>query len=247
MQTRHQCAELIWLADLCGAETAGLVLCWLLGLGCCCRMELWWFESSCFLLIILFLTQSICEYFLRFWFPCTVFINGILVIAPAFDFKPQVWVKFKPKLQIPTMPSRESYVVKRGKKRSRRRAEKEAGRKGSLFNAALGLNVSAGSIPSLPVSGGGASDPLNRAPAAKPAKPASPASTFWQPIRSFALSQLTSLVRRATLRESDLAPKYEKVHNFKVSPPPSLHHPVRDARFADSAPIQIHFREQRAH
>uniref|UniRef100_H2LPQ2 Chimaerin n=1 Tax=Oryzias latipes TaxID=8090 RepID=H2LPQ2_ORYLA len=27
---------------------------------------------------------------------------------------------------------------------------------------------------------------------------------------------LTSLVRRATLRESDLAPKYEKVHNFKV-------------------------------
>uniref|UniRef100_A0A671Y0N1 Chimerin 1 n=1 Tax=Sparus aurata TaxID=8175 RepID=A0A671Y0N1_SPAAU len=28
--------------------------------------------------------------------------------------------------------------------------------------------------------------------------------------------RLTSLVRRATLRESDLAPKYEKVHNFKV-------------------------------
>uniref|UniRef100_A0A3Q2U141 N-chimaerin n=1 Tax=Fundulus heteroclitus TaxID=8078 RepID=A0A3Q2U141_FUNHE len=47
-------------------------------------------------------------------------------------------------------------------------------------------------------------------------KPTSPASTFWQPIRSFALSQLTSLVRRATLRESDMVPKYEKVHNFKV-------------------------------
>uniref|UniRef100_A0A3Q1J1K5 N-chimaerin n=1 Tax=Anabas testudineus TaxID=64144 RepID=A0A3Q1J1K5_ANATE len=30
------------------------------------------------------------------------------------------------------------------------------------------------------------------------------------------LITLTSLVRRATLRESDLAPKYEKVHNFKV-------------------------------
>ncbi|XP_070786603.1 N-chimaerin isoform X3 [Enoplosus armatus] len=90
------------------------------------------------------------------------------------------------------MPSRESYVVKRGKKQSRRRVEKEAGQKGSLFTAALGL----------------------RAPA--PSKPTSPASTFWQPIRSFALSQLTSLVRRATLRESDLAPKYEKVHNFKV-------------------------------
>lgn len=119
------------------------------------------------------------------------------------------------------MPSRESYVVKRGKKQSCRRAEKETGQKGSLFTAALGLNVSAGSIPSLPASGS-ASDPsagsgtrLKRAPA--PSKPTSPASTFWQPIRSFALSQLTSLVRRATLRESDLAPKYEKVHNFKVS------------------------------
>ncbi|KAG7239327.1 hypothetical protein INR49_029292 [Caranx melampygus] len=53
-------------------------------------------------------------------------------------------------------------------------------------------------------------------PGTSPPKPTSPASTFWQPIRSFALSQLTSLVRRATLRESDLAPKYEKVHNFKV-------------------------------
>ncbi|XP_049919290.1 N-chimaerin isoform X2 [Epinephelus moara] len=89
------------------------------------------------------------------------------------------------------MPSQESYVVKRGKKQSRKRAKKDSGQKGSLFTAALGLNVT-------------------------PSKPTSPASTFWQPIRSFALSQLTSLVRRATLRESDLAPKYEKVHNFKV-------------------------------
>ncbi|XP_029378916.1 N-chimaerin isoform X2 [Echeneis naucrates] len=89
------------------------------------------------------------------------------------------------------MPSRESHIIKRGKKQSRRRAEKETSQKGSLFTAALGLNVT-------------------------PSKPTSPASTFWQPIRSFALSQLTSLVRRATLRESDLAPKYEKVHNFKV-------------------------------
>lgn len=120
------------------------------------------------------------------------------------------------------MPSRESYVVRRGKKQSGRRAEKEAGQKGSLFTAALALNVSGGSIPSLPVSSStpdpGAAGPgtrLNRLPA--PTKPTSPASTFWQPIRSFALSQLTSLVRRATLRESDLAPKYEKVHNFKVS------------------------------
>lgn len=119
------------------------------------------------------------------------------------------------------MPSRESYIVKRGKKQLSRRAEKETGQKGFLFTAALGLNASAGSVPSLPVPSN-SSDPstgsgicLNRATG--PSKPTSPASTFWQPIRSFALSQLTSLVRRATLRESDLAPKYEKVHNFKVS------------------------------
>lgn len=145
------------------------------------------------------------------------------------------------------MPSKESYVVKRGKKQRRRRAEKDTGQKGSLFTAALGLNISAGSVPSLPVSGS-LSDPsagsgthLNRGPA--PPKPTSPASTFWQPIRSFALSQLTSLVRRATLRESDLAPKYEKVHNFKVSRslllrPVSLCmcvHVLNDARRADSA------------
>lgn len=114
------------------------------------------------------------------------------------------------------MPSQESYVVRRGKKKSRRRGDKEISQKGSLFTAALALNASAGSIPSLPLSAG-SSDPgaaANRETA--PSKPTSPASTFWHPIRSFALSQLTSLVRRATLRESDLAPKYEKVHNFKV-------------------------------
>ncbi|XP_075996554.1 N-chimaerin-like [Genypterus blacodes] len=110
------------------------------------------------------------------------------------------------------MPSKESYVVRRGKKRARRRAEKEAAaQRSSVFSATLSLNV-AGSVPSLPASGGGASDPG----AGPPSKPSSPASTFWQPIRSFALSQLTSLVRRATLRESDFTPKYEKVHNFKV-------------------------------
>lgn len=107
------------------------------------------------------------------------------------------------------MPSRESYVVRKGKKQ-----KKKTSPKGSLFTAALGLNVSAGSIPSLPDPIKASGVRLSRTPA--PSKPASPASTFWQPIRSFALSQLTSLVRRATLRESDLAPKYEKVHNFKV-------------------------------
>lgn len=87
MQARHQYAELIWLADLCGAKTAGLVLCWLLGLGCCCRMELWWFES---LFIPVFIHYSIFKHNLFcFWFPCTVFINGILVKAPAFYLNPK--------------------------------------------------------------------------------------------------------------------------------------------------------------
>lgn len=43
-----------------------------------------------------------------------------------------------------------------------------------------------------------------------------PTATFWQPLKIFAYSQLTSLVRRASLKESDLAPISEKVHNFKV-------------------------------
>ncbi|MFT7799553.1 N-chimaerin [Arapaima gigas] len=46
--------------------------------------------------------------------------------------------------------------------------------------------------------------------------PQKPPSTLWQPLKLFAYSQLTSLVRRATLKENDRAPKYEKVHNFKV-------------------------------
>ena len=40
--------------------------------------------------------------------------------------------------------------------------------------------------------------------------------TNWQPRKLFAYSQLTSLVRRATLKENEQIPKYEKVHNFKV-------------------------------
>uniref|UniRef100_A0A8C3S0K3 Uncharacterized protein n=1 Tax=Chelydra serpentina TaxID=8475 RepID=A0A8C3S0K3_CHESE len=40
--------------------------------------------------------------------------------------------------------------------------------------------------------------------------------TIWQPLKLFAYSQLTSLVRRATLKENEHIPKYEKVHNFKV-------------------------------
>lgn len=146
------------------------------------------------------------------------------------------------------MPSRESHAVKRGRKRLRRRAEKETSQKSSLLTAALGLKVGAASVPSLPVSGNtsgpSAGSGLHPNQATAPSKPTSPASTFWQPIRSFALSQLTSLVRRATLRESDLAPKYEKVHNFKVrrsvassvpSAPPVSARLLPDARVADSA------------
>lgn len=117
------------------------------------------------------------------------------------------------------MPNRESSRIKGDKKR--RRAKKETRPNSSLFTTALGLNVSAGSIPSLPAASN-IQDPSTSSRthfswASAPSKPTYPASNFWQPIRSFALSQLTSLVRRSTLRESDLAPKYEKVHNFKVS------------------------------
>ncbi|KAG9328757.1 hypothetical protein JZ751_010776, partial [Albula glossodonta] len=45
--------------------------------------------------------------------------------------------------------------------------------------------------------------------------PQKPPATLWQPLKLFAYSQLTSLVRRATLKENDRTPKYEKVHNFK--------------------------------
>lgn len=117
------------------------------------------------------------------------------------------------------MPSRESYRIKSDKKR--RRTKKETRSNGSLFTTALSLNVRPGSIPSLPAAGS-TQDPgtssrnrLRWTPA--PSKATYPATNFWQPIRSFVLSQLTSLVRRSTLKESDLAPKYEKVHNFKVS------------------------------
>ncbi|MBN3287134.1 CHIN protein, partial [Polyodon spathula] len=46
--------------------------------------------------------------------------------------------------------------------------------------------------------------------------PQKPSATLWQPLKLFAYSQLTSLVRRATLKENERTPKYEKVHNFKV-------------------------------
>uniref|UniRef100_A0A4W3IKR0 N-chimaerin n=1 Tax=Callorhinchus milii TaxID=7868 RepID=A0A4W3IKR0_CALMI len=63
---------------------------------------------------------------------------------------------------------------------------------------------------------------LNREPTNKKSAlgmgigPKKTSSTLWQPLKLFAYSQLTSLVRRATLKENERIPKYEKVHNFKV-------------------------------
>lgn len=39
---------------------------------------------------------------------------------------------------------------------------------------------------------------------------------LWQPLKLFAYSQITSLVRRAALTQNDNHFNYEKAHNFKV-------------------------------
>ncbi|XP_071774040.1 N-chimaerin isoform X4 [Centroberyx gerrardi] len=85
------------------------------------------------------------------------------------------------------MPSRESYEVHKGEKSLVQKAKREANQE-DILAAALGMRMG----------------------------PQKPPATIWQPLKLFAYSQLTSLVRRATLKESDRAPKYEKVHNFKV-------------------------------
>ncbi|CAN9497746.1 unnamed protein product [Ophioblennius macclurei] len=85
------------------------------------------------------------------------------------------------------MPSRESYEVNKEEKPLVQKAKREANQE-DILAAALGMRMG----------------------------PQKPSATFWQPLKLFAYSQLTSLVRRATLRESDRTPKSEKVHNFKV-------------------------------
>uniref|UniRef100_A0A672QP59 N-chimaerin n=2 Tax=Sinocyclocheilus grahami TaxID=75366 RepID=A0A672QP59_SINGR len=85
------------------------------------------------------------------------------------------------------MPSRESYVLRKEEKSLVHKAKAE-GKEQGMVAAALGMKMS----------------------------PQKPPATLWQPLKLFAYSQLTSLVRRATLKESERAPKYEKVHNFKV-------------------------------
>ncbi|TNN54147.1 N-chimaerin [Liparis tanakae] len=85
------------------------------------------------------------------------------------------------------MPSRESYELHKEEKSMVQKAKREASQE-DILAAALGMRMG----------------------------PQKPPATFWQPLKLFAYSQLTSLVRRATLKENERTPKSEKVHNFKV-------------------------------
>ncbi|KAF6361234.1 chimerin 1 [Rhinolophus ferrumequinum] len=85
------------------------------------------------------------------------------------------------------MPSKESWSGRKTKRAAVHKSKQE-GRQQNLLIAALGMKL--GSQKS--------------------------SVTIWQPLKLFAYSQLTSLVRRATLKENEQIPKYEKVHNFKV-------------------------------
>ncbi|KAF6727113.1 N-chimaerin [Oryzias melastigma] len=85
------------------------------------------------------------------------------------------------------MPSRESYNVQKKEKPLVEKAKQEASQE-DILATALGMRMG----------------------------PQKTSATFWQPIKILACSQLSSLVRRATLRDGDWTPKSEKVHNFKV-------------------------------
>lgn len=85
------------------------------------------------------------------------------------------------------MPSRESYEVHKEEKSLVQKVKREANQE-DILAAALGMRMG----------------------------PQKPPATFWQPLKQFAYTQLTSLVRRASLREIDRPSKPEKVHNFKV-------------------------------
>lgn len=93
----------------------------------------------------------------------------------------------QPAASRPKMPSRESWPGPKGPRAAVPGAKQER-RQQDLLLAALGVKLGA----------------------------QKPAATIWQPLKLFAYSQLTSLVRRATLKENEHVPKYEKVHNFKV-------------------------------
>lgn len=85
------------------------------------------------------------------------------------------------------MPSRESYDVRKEEKSLVQKAKRESNQE-EILAAALGMRMG----------------------------PQKPSATFWQPLKLFAYSQLTSLVRKASLRDNERTAKYEKVHNFKV-------------------------------
>uniref|UniRef100_A0A2I3GWE7 Chimerin 1 n=1 Tax=Nomascus leucogenys TaxID=61853 RepID=A0A2I3GWE7_NOMLE len=87
------------------------------------------------------------------------------------------------------MPSKESWSGRKTNRAAVHKSKQE-GRQQDLLIAALGMKL--GSPKS------------------------SSSVTIWQPLKLFAYSQLTSLVRRATLKENEQIPKYEKIHNFKV-------------------------------
>ena len=85
------------------------------------------------------------------------------------------------------MPSRESYEVRKGEKSLVHKAKREPNQE-EILAAALGMRMG----------------------------PQKPPATIWQPLKLFAYSQLTSLVRRATLKDNERATTCQKVHNFKV-------------------------------
>ncbi|XP_061648894.1 N-chimaerin [Phyllopteryx taeniolatus] len=85
------------------------------------------------------------------------------------------------------MPSKEPYEAHKEDKSLVQRAKQEANQE-EILAATLGMRMG----------------------------PEKPSATFWQPLKLFAYSQLTSLVRRASLKETDRTPISEKVHNFKV-------------------------------
>lgn len=89
--------------------------------------------------------------------------------------------------RVSSMPAREPWAAHRAGGSAGHRAGHE-GRQRDLLLAALGMKLGARKA----------------------------SVTIWQPLKLFAYSQLTSLVRRATLKENEHVPKYEKVHNFKV-------------------------------
>lgn len=103
------------------------------------------------------------------------------------------------------MPSKESCETHKEEKSLVQKAKREANQE-DILAAALGMRMG----------------------------PEKASATFWQPLKLFAYSQLTSLVRRASLKESERSQRPEKVHNFKVSLMGDVCQLVEDAAFVSS-------------